>query len=84
MGAETVPYTPSLYLAKNPPRQVGVSSHKLLSSTSDILCSDLVLTDFDILLQDDVNVYKSMPPMPNLQRPDHMMPSVFRAQTKTS
>jgi hypothetical protein len=26
MGAETVPYVPSLYSAKNPPKQVGVSS----------------------------------------------------------
>jgi hypothetical protein len=37
MGAETVPYVPSLYLAKNPPKQVGVSSHIILSSTSAIL-----------------------------------------------
>jgi hypothetical protein len=55
----------------------------LLSSTFDILCSDLVLTDLETLLQDDVNVYRSMPPMPDLQHPDHMMPSAFRAP-KTS
>jgi hypothetical protein len=37
MGAETVPYVPSLYSVKNPPKQVGVSSCIILSSTSDIL-----------------------------------------------
>jgi hypothetical protein len=83
MGAEIVPYVPSLYSVKNPPKQIGVSSRMLLSSTSGILCSDLVLTDLEILLQDDVNVYRSMPLMPDLQCPDHMMPSTFRVP-KTS
>jgi hypothetical protein len=55
----------------------------LLSNTSDILYSNLVLTDLEILLQDDINVYRSMPPMPDLQRPDQMMPSAFQAP-KTS
>jgi hypothetical protein len=49
-GAEIVPYVPSLYPAKNPPKQVGVSSHMLLLSTSDILCFDLVVTSLEILL----------------------------------
>jgi hypothetical protein len=48
----------------------------LLSSTSDIFCFDLVLIDLEILLQDDVNVYRSMPPMPDLQRLDHMITKV--------
>jgi hypothetical protein len=55
----------------------------LLSSPFDILCSNLVLTYLEILLQDNVNVYRSMPSMPDLQHPDHMMPSAFRAP-KTS
>jgi hypothetical protein len=37
IGAETIPYVLSLYSAKNFPKQVGVSSRIILSSTSDIL-----------------------------------------------
>jgi hypothetical protein len=37
MGDETVPYMRSLYSAKNPPEQVGVSGRIVLLSTSDIL-----------------------------------------------
>jgi hypothetical protein len=81
MSAETVLYVPCSYSAKNLPKQVGVSSGILLSSTSDILCFSMI--DLEILLQDDINVYKSMPPMPDLQRLDHIMPSAFQAP-KTS
>jgi hypothetical protein len=35
----------------------------------------LVLTYLKILLQDDINVYRSMPPMPDIERPSHLMPS---------
>jgi hypothetical protein len=37
MGAETVPYVPSLYSVKNPPKKVGFCSCTILSSISDIL-----------------------------------------------
>jgi hypothetical protein len=37
MGSKTVPYVRSLYSAKNPPKQVGVSIRIILSSTPDIL-----------------------------------------------
>jgi hypothetical protein len=33
------------------------------------------MTNLGILLQDDVNVYRSMPPMPDNERPSHLMPS---------
>jgi hypothetical protein len=33
------------------------------------------MTNLGILLQDDVNVYRSMPPMPDIERPSHLMPS---------
>jgi hypothetical protein len=36
MGTEIVPYVAKLYSAKYPPKQVGVSSRILLSSTSDV------------------------------------------------
>ncbi|RLM64990.1 hypothetical protein C2845_PM16G04080 [Panicum miliaceum] len=45
MGAEIIPYVPSLYSVKNPPKQ------------------------------DDVNLYRSMPLMPDIYRPSHLMPS---------
>jgi hypothetical protein len=72
MGAETVPYVSSLYTAKNPPKQVGISSRIILSSTSGVLCYNLVLTYLEIRLQDDINVYQSMPPMPDIERLSHL------------
>jgi hypothetical protein len=59
---------------KNPPKQVRVSSRVFLSSTSQsltLMCTDNILN----LLQDDVNVYRSMPPMPDIDSPSHLMPS---------
>jgi hypothetical protein len=36
----------------------------------------LTCTDNNLnLLEDDVNVYISMPPMPDIDRPSHLMPS---------
>jgi hypothetical protein len=46
-----------------------------MSSTSDILESICALKNFGILLQDDVNVYRSMPPMPDIECPIHLIPS---------
>jgi hypothetical protein len=62
MGAQTIPYVPSLYSAKNPPKQVGVSSR-------------IILLSIGILLQDDTNVYRSMALMPDIERPSHLMSS---------
>jgi hypothetical protein len=63
-----------LFTIKNPTKQVRVSSRVFLSSTSQSLiltCIDNILN----LLQDDVNVYRIMPPMPDIDRPSHLMPS---------
>jgi hypothetical protein len=49
MGADIVPYVPTLYSAKNPPKQVGLRSCVFLSSISGILYSNLVLTDLEIM-----------------------------------
>jgi hypothetical protein len=75
MGAETVSYVLSLYSAKNPPKPVGVSSLIILSSTSGVLYCNFVLTYPEIPLQDDINVYRSTHPMPDIERPSHLMPS---------
>jgi hypothetical protein len=37
------------------------------------------MTNLGILLQDDINVYRSMPPMLNIERLSHLMPSMFEA-----
>ncbi|RLM99027.1 hypothetical protein C2845_PM06G33700 [Panicum miliaceum] len=47
MGAETIPYIPKIYSAKEPPKQ-------------------------------DVNLYRSMPPMPDIERPLHLQPLVYQ------
>jgi hypothetical protein len=36
-----------------------------------LTCTDNILD----LLQDDINVYRSMPPMPHIDCPSHLMPS---------
>jgi hypothetical protein len=75
MGADTLSYVPTHYSVKKPPKQVGVSSRVFLSSTSSVLYSDWVLTELEILLQDDINVYRGMPPMLDIEHLSHLMPS---------
>jgi hypothetical protein len=42
------------------------------------------VANLGILLHDDVNVYSSMPPMPNIKHPSHLMPSTRPLATTAS
>jgi len=51
-----------------------------LSKSSICTCIFCILK-FVLLLQDDVNVYKSSPPLPDITRPGHLLPSACNPHT---
>ena len=67
-----VPVVPATYTMKNPLKEVCKIFRLNLVDCFSLLCHMLICK---LLLQDDVNVYRSSPPLPKIACPTHLLPS---------